>query len=659
MAKNKKDSRNGIQGAFDAIRNKLSKASFTKSLDQVDDIIDRVSDSVMNKDSMNYAEMVRGIFTDSIQTDMFKDVSSNIMLSHETYSRLVRYANAEEICDAVPYCARALKVISDEIVAPDHITKEILQFLQEKHLSAKETDSLTKIKAINRTLELEDNLHELVYETLKLGDQFVEVCDYMSKEIPVTQSLLQESGIDGLEDLLDDDGNSIVDQTYEVKIKQPGLNEFGKQTMFETTKLITPVLIEDEIVDEKPKKGRGKNKPAVDIERIRLLMHDPRFVIKLQSQRYKMSLGYLVLPRPSSQYASAMNVGHQSAATNSLMNSPGKDFSGVDKIYSDIMKMVKKHIGSNELSVDKKEVLDVIKRAIEEFDMEEQNTFKIRFVPPERMEHWVLSSRRFFPYGEGIFHKNTFSAKLLIAFETALVVKRIADSSDKRIMYIESGLPRHTRNLIEEIKEAMKKRKFSVDTMGNIGSIPSMITSYEEYYVPQSKGKRYVEFDSLPPTTNWRDISDELKLFRDFLVSALEVPPSYINLEENLSNKAALSFENILFARTIVAYQTKLTKHINGLFSKIYKMIYKEPIPTGINITFSPPKMLLLEKETEQMEMVSRLVSSMKELGINEEYLKRKYMNVDWEELEEYENKAKLDEKSKPKPEDDMGGMQF
>ncbi|MCK5016126.1 MAG: hypothetical protein KAS32_03560, partial [Candidatus Peribacteraceae bacterium] len=161
------------------------------------------------------------------------------------------------------------------------------------------------------------------------------------------------------------------------------------------------------------------------------------------------------------------------------------------------------------------------------------------------------------------------------------------------------------------------------------------------------------------PTTNWRDISDELKLFRDFLVSALEVPPSYINLEENLSNKAALSFENILFARTIVAYQTKLTKHINGLFSKIYKMIYKESIPSGINITFSPPKMLLLEKETEQMEMVARLVVSMKELGINEEYLKRKYVNVDWDELEEYENKGKLDEKSKPKTEEEMGGMGF
>ena len=109
MAKNKRDSRSGIQGAFDAIRNKLSKPAFTNSLDQVDGIIDRVSDSVMNKDSMNYAEMVRGIFSDTIESDMFKDVSSNIMLSHETYSRLVRYANAEEICDAVPYCARALR----------------------------------------------------------------------------------------------------------------------------------------------------------------------------------------------------------------------------------------------------------------------------------------------------------------------------------------------------------------------------------------------------------------------------------------------------------------------------------------------------------------------------------------------------------------------
>ena len=61
-----------------------------------------------------------------------------------------------------------------------------------------------------------------------------------------------------------------------------------------------------------------------------------------------------------------------------------------------------------------------------------------------------------------------------------------------------------------------------------------MLSSYEDIYIPQNKGKRYVEFDNLPSNVNIKDISDELKTLRDFLIAALQVPPSFLSLEENL-----------------------------------------------------------------------------------------------------------------------------
>jgi hypothetical protein len=571
---------------------------------------------------------------------MFNDISSNIAFSTELISRLNRYVNAEEICDSIPYCARALKVLSNEIVSPDNITKEMLQFLQDKTFSDKDKQSYTAVRSINQVLNVEDHLHDIVYETLKFGDQFIEICNYTAEDVPLAQSILNENS------------NAILPLQEEYEIRRTN----DKQNNDEINVIKIKPIIEE-----------SKDKEGVDISQIRLIIHDPYYVIKLQSKRFKMCLGYLLLPRSNNPAdpmnpSSGVNSGNQVRLRNVLnYSTTNQDFLGVDRLYADIMKQVKLHVGNNDISINKTEVKDMVIRAIKELEDENHGILRIRYVPPERMQHFSISDRRFFPYGEGIFYKTTFAAKLLIAFQVALVMKRIGDSSDKKAIYVETGIPRNARNLIEEIKEAMQKKKFSLDSMGNIGSIPSMITSYETFFLPQNKGKKYVEFDNLPNTTTIRDISDELKFFRDELVSSLEVPPSYLNLEENLSNKNALSFENQLFARTIVSYQAVLSKPIRGLFSKIYKIIYIEQLPFCIKISFMPPKMLELEREAEHTETVTRLINALVELGISKEYLKRKYLSIDWEQLKKFEVDEELEKrgKSKKEGEEEAGGLGY
>jgi len=626
MAKKKKKV-NPFQAAFNTVKNKILQTPTDKSLEQIDDILSKVADTVVNKDSMNRADLLRKVFSDTIQSDMFNNVNSNIAFSTELVTRLNRYVNSEEICDEIPYCSRALKVLSNEIVSPDNITKEMLQFLQTKNFSVADKQNMINVKTISDILKIEDHLHDIVYETLKLGDQFIEICNYTSEDVPLTQSILNEE-IDPLKS--------------EYEIKDVIVNTQGKVIEEGSTLRIKPII--EEAKDKSDK---------VDISKIRLIIHDPAYIIKLQSLRFKMCLGYLILPRPSNpmdplQPTTGVNAANQARLRNILnYSNTSQDFLGVDRLYKDVIEKVKRHIGKEDISVNKKEVMGMITRVLKELEEDKQGVLRIRYVPPERMQHVSIYNRRFFPYGESIFYKTTFAAKLLNAFQIALVIKRIGDSSDKRAVYVETGIPRNIRNSIEEVKEAMHKRKFNLGSVGNIGSIPNMITSFETYFIPQNKGKRYIEFDSIPSPVSIRDISDELKFFRDELVSALEVPPSYLNLEENLSNKNALSFENQLFARTITAYQKMLSKHIQSLFAKIYKIVYGENMPIGLLITFMPPRMLEIEREAEHSETVVRLINSFVELGVNKEYLKRKYLSIDWEELKKFETENEMDDKVK------------
>lgn len=651
MAEDKNESLSGLR----TLRNKIGGTANTKKIDKIDKSIENISKYVLNKDQVNRSELLRSVFTDKIDNSMFKDISTNMYLSYETINRLNNYQNSEEVVDNLPYCARALKVLTDEIIAPDHLTKTILQFLQTENPSDEEKEFSKQVKGICRILKIENHLFDIVSETLKLGDQFIEICDYTSKNVPIVQTLLNEQKLD------DENDSPIIMEDVTVKFLKNEVNEIGN-VITEEKEIIFKTSITEDIRED------GKEK--VEINNIRLLVHDPRFVIKLQSHRFKMNLGYLVIPKPSTSnfFSSNQNStcgGFSTAGSfsgSSLLFGQYREVTGIDKIYVDILQTIKKYLKKDDIVIDKKEVKEMISRIIKEIDNESTWNFEIRYVPPERMQHFKLSSKKFFPYGEGIFYKSIFAAKLLVAFETALVIKRISDSSDKRIMYVESGLPRNVRNLIEDIKEKLRKRKISIGTMGNISSIPSMITNYEEYYIPQNKGKRHVEFDQLPAAVNVRDISDELKLLRDFLVSSLEVPPSYLNLEENLSNKSALSFENMLFARTIISYQRRLSEPLTDLFDKIYKIVYGKNLPDFINITFSPPKMLENERMAESVETASRIINTLKEVGISTEYSKRKYLSIDWEELKKFETQENLDKETGKEEEEDqgmgtMGGM--
>jgi len=73
----------------------------------------------------------------------------------------------------------------------------------------------------------------------------------------------------------------------------------------------------------------------------------------------------------------------------------------------------------------------------------------IRFVPPDRIQHFQKPSVKNFPYGQSIFFGSEFDAKILISLETSLAVQRINRSTEKRKIAVEIGLPRDAQKMIQ------------------------------------------------------------------------------------------------------------------------------------------------------------------------------------------------------------------
>lgn len=189
-----------------------------------------------------------------------------------------------------------------------------------------------------------------------------------------------------------------------------------------------------------------------------------------------------------------------------------------------------------------------------------------------------------------------------------------------------------------------------------------MVTSFEDVYIPQKDGKPFVDIGTFNDAgSDTRGKVDELKFLRDQVAAGTGVPPSYIGIEENLSNKAALGEESLLFARTLVNHQKYLSQQVQELVQKIYQIIDPEKalnIFDDVIVAFSIPRSLQYERESKYLSDLAALVQTLETIGIPREWAKKKYLtSIDWDEVKKHEIDAKIDQNLKLPSPDELASM--
>jgi hypothetical protein len=569
------------------------------------------------------------------------DIGTNIFQQGTTPAtfgqggRLQRYGSYAAIVSHISYCQRALDVLVDNILAPDDITKTVLEVNAKSYIEGADNASanVKDVQEIIRKMKLEEKLDLIVKSTLQNGDFFCEIADAKTALTSRSAFLTEVERIrptPGSQDVLTEK----LDDKKDIKI----IMDFSA---------LDDVIINkkdgkgkpgpDVISDLDDKKKREKMKP----EDLHFLFYDPKRVVKLQSDMFPICFGYLIFP--------ATLLSPQLMLQNQTVNS----------ICQSILKSVEKKIpGIDDQSINTKDLQDIVRSMIKETD--HTKAMNIRYVPPDRVQHFQRSSTKYYPYGESIFDNSQFQAKVLIAMQTALTILRLNRSIEKRKITVEVGLPRDATKAIEKLKEEFKRRKISLDSFGSVDTIPSQITSFEDVFIPQKDGKSFVDISNMNEgMADTRSKVEELKFVRDSIVAGLGVPPSFIGLEENVQAKATLSEENVLFARAIVNHQKYLTHQIQELIVKIYSILDPEKALTILNditVAFPPPKSLQFERESAYLSNLANLVETLERIGVPRDWSKKKYLtSINWTEVEQHEINSKLDKTLKTDPTADQG----
>jgi hypothetical protein len=617
------------------------------SLDKaVKDIIAYKSHSGRN----GYIELVRSLISKNSDVKI-SGVSGSLFgqgvspISFGQGGRIQRYKVYQSIVTQLNHAYRALAVLIDNILSPDDITKQVLEIRPKVYLED-DTPIQSKVRYVRevvKEVQLERRLDLIVKNTLLFGDLFCEIAG--PKTVLTSRSLLNESST----------YLKTINDQYEKGTKEIIVNDLGKYGKYEVTMDYSSFLDEDMTIssggDDSPadsaaKVLKGKKKKANEKEKdkilsnLKLVFHDPQFVVKLQSSLFPICLGFLVFPVRSA----LPQIVFQEEPVNNICVA--------------ILRSLNAKIPQMKEYKNDQEIKDVIKILLANTDL--NKAMEIRYVPPDKMVHFYIPSTKFYPYGESIFDGVQFSAKVLTALETAVAVQRLSRSTEKRKIAIEIGLPRDAKKAIEAMKEEFRKRKISLDSFGSVDTIPSMITTFEDVYIPQKDGKPFVDVSTFDEgRVDTRGKVDELKFIRDQMVASLGVPPAFIGIEENLSNKAALSEENILFARTVISHQRYLTHQINDLIQKLFDIIDPETalsILDFVEVALPVPRSLQFEREARYMSDVANLVEALERIGIPREYSKKKYLSqIDWDEVKKFEISQKLDKALDPAKQDESG----
>jgi len=588
---------------------------------QIDAELDKaVRDIVLYKSNSGrngYIDLVKAVITKSAVTSNLSGLYTPSGLSGPSIygqaSRLARYKTYSAIVSNIDYASRALSVLVDNILSPDDITKVSLDVKPKQYLEDDETkESQVKYvkEVISKTL-LEKHLDLIVRNTLEFGDFFCEITS--TKGALLSRSILVES--EQYRNLLDD--GSIQEVTESMKIG-------NKKRTFRFILDYTSHLQES----------------RTSLGNTKLIYHKPNLVVKLQSSLFPMCFGYLVFP----DIAGITNPG-----------APLQD-DAVNQICMSILNNLAKQLPQMKEFQNNKDLKDIITALVSNSDPHQ--ALQIRYVPPDKMQHFLVPSLKYFPYGESIFDSTQFSAKVLIALETALAIQRLSRSTEKRKIAIEVGLPRDAKKAIEAMKEEFKKRKISLDSFGSVDTIPSLITTFEDIYIPQKDGKPFVDVSTFTEgNVDVRSKVDELKFLRDSFVASLQVPPSFLGIEENLSNKAALSEENILFARTIIRHQKYFGEQINDLIQKIIGLVDPSKALTysdNVTVHLPTPKTLQYEREASFLDGIISLIENLERIGIPKEYSKKKYLsNFDWDTINAYSVDQKVEKALEPSKEEE------
>ena len=573
--------------------------------------------------------------TDSIDS-VLGSLSTNYSQFTPSKKRLDSYKNVLAVKDRIPILGKALRIWADNILSPDDINKRSLNVISEiDDIEGMETDiDLLKQEFRNalKILAIDKKADYIIQNTLLFGDFFIELTTRQHEIDNVLGGVIKEEKIN----LADINNKIFKDESITIRLMETqNLKHLKKSNLIEND-LVTKelrygestVLDEDYLITDDDNQNNVKKKDDITYEDVSLIFHQPHKVIKIQ--QHSLCLGYLIIEQETSPISSVFpRMGNVGSFSKMQVDSEKEVFNTIiNKVYSTVSSYLNK-MDINSLADDVKDVLvDIIKSYNK---INSISAINIRFVPESNMIHFKNISLKDEVYGESIFADLEFIFRLYLARLVSSTIYMLSRAGKHMIFTVDVSGTRDASSRIENVKRAVKSREVKVSDLNDIETIPSIVSTFEDYYLPAKDGKRYVEMDTLD-MGSYADTrqGEDTTLIKNIL-TGIEIPPSYLGIEEFNSTKATLAQESMLFARSVIRYQKMFSEYFTELLHKIYILVHSDDEEFNDNyvnilLTFMPPRGIITEALSKMYNEIREIFTALKEMNVPEDKILRRFL---------------------------------
>jgi len=667
---NKRYGTKNTQQYFDLILSVINKSETAKQN------LDLIKGAGSGNGDISTNDIIRNLLDDTMTEPLVLDL----------FDRRRRYQSYQSALKKVSRLKRALRVftsnilVGDNLMSPDDFIIKVNSVISMDQ--RKEEELKTQIRTIMDAIKLKNTRKDVIYNTLKYGDYFIEIID-VNKSY---QEILNES--------------ENIEQPAKLKIEEDTvLGKISLTVNLKKYKNTKKIILESEAVkhnldtffdsikeilttDQSSQKGKNDiDKEYSALDDIILQVHKPENVIKISIGGSR--IGYLIVPRyifmgtsnsffygfRTASWPGMNPIGNTDRETENLL------YQTSNKLADKVLRFLDKEIikGIVEENPELKQtvvryIYDAIANNVNLEDFKELkhlviNNINFRFVPYNMMQEFTIDQDDYSPYGTSIIDQALFDAKLLLTNKLSATILRLTRSVERRIIEYEIN-DRDSKAAAEVLKEKFKKARLMFNDQASIDTIPTMLSPFQDFFLPVKNGQRFVNVSYGDTSPTIPTLNDDIKFLRDELVSYFDIPPAYLGLEENIESKATLFLQNLVFAITVLDYKKVFAQQYTSLVNKILVLIGKEELINKFELNFNIPVILSSSSELEYLSTLSGIWDFLStNLKIPKEALMERYL-PQLNELFSDENKiqAQLDKlknknkKSGEEGEEEMAG---
>lgn len=229
---------------------------------------------------------------------------------------------------------------------------------------------------------------------------------------------------------------------------------------------------------------------------------------------------------------------------------------------------------------------------------------------PWQIVHFKITDKDFHPYGGSLLKSGVRTFRRLTMLEDAILVYRLARVPERRVFKIGVGnmSPNEANRYTMKVRDNYRTSQV-LDDNGTINRKAAALSITQDVFIPIRDGETGTDVSTLPGGQGLNTI-DDLKYFRDQILMTLNIPPSYLGMDDQGAGGAArgsLAMQDIKFARFIERIQYSIEEGLTKIsyIELFFKKKKKEDL-SNFKLELTAPSNM---KEVIDIEFVNQKMS--------------------------------------------------